>query len=407
MNLLIGKARRRIAREVVSLRRFARQKAARTIYSFPSFAELDPRHRITTFKRYCRLVGALPNGTESALQAWYLPLRADETVYRTAPVSVNEAAVASFNTSIIRYQYGKSFEMPEVFLGCMNDAKIYSKDFLVLSPDNQIFMESALSKDEVLEENGVLDTMLWPRWRSISGSFVLLATPWSDRYYFHWVLDALPRLAIIEQFAQLNSLPLIVPGKLTSFHHESLDLAGVSADRLFSFDGSAWQVDTLYFPQLLGPTGNPSPHAVAWLRSRFLSREPGKPAVAKRRIYLTRRDTSQRRVLNEEEIIDYLAGIGFEIVCPSQMSFSEQIRLFRNVEIVIAPHGGGSTNMVFAPKGATLIEFFGDNYINGCYWALTSICGQSYASLIGPSQWLDYSISLQGLKILLAKVCGT
>ena len=59
--------------------------------------------------------------------------------------------------------------------------------------------------------------------------------------------------------------------------------------------------------------------------------------------------------------------------------------MFRDVEIVIAPHGGACTNMVFAPIGATLIEFFGNNYINGCYWALTNICGQKHAFLTGPS----------------------
>jgi hypothetical protein len=60
--------------------------------------------------------------------------------------------------------------------------------------------------------------------------------------------------------------------------------------------------------------------------------------------------------------------------------------------------------MVFAPENAILIELFGDNYINGCFWALTNIRGQKHAFLTGPSKWLDYSISLQRLKALLARV---
>jgi len=85
------------------------------------------------------------------------------------------------------------------------------------------------------------------------------------------------------------------------------------------------------------------------------------------------------------------------------MSFAEQVQTFRNADIVVAPHGAAATNMVFAPAGATLIELFGDNYINGCYWALTNICSQKHAYLMGPSQWLDYSISLTSLKQLVER----
>jgi capsular polysaccharide biosynthesis protein len=213
----------------------------------------------------------------------------------------------------------------------------------------------------------------------------------------------MPKLSTLERFAQLSEVPLIVPPVLKPFQTDSLKMAGISDSQLVPFDNTCWEIRNLFFPSMLGPTGSPAPAAVAWLRKKFLRTETQSSSGPKR-IYLTRRDSSQRRVLNERELIAFLEAEGFVTVCTGELSFVEQIQLFSNVEVVVGAHGAGSTNMVFAPENAILIELFGDNYINGCFWALTNIRGQKHAFLTGPSKWLDYSISLQRLKALLARV---
>src|SRR5215472_15945614 len=175
VNSFIGKARGRAVRELTAFKRLARHKFARAVYSLPSFTGRDPQRRITTFKQYCRKVEALPNGDGSASQAWYLPLRPPEMVYRSAPVSLNETDAAKFCISAMRYQYGFSFEMPEVFLACVPGARIYGRDFLVFSPHNHIFFESALSQAKVLERSGILDTIIWPAPRLSRASGCLMA----------------------------------------------------------------------------------------------------------------------------------------------------------------------------------------------------------------------------------------
>jgi hypothetical protein len=57
--------------------------------------------------------------------------------------------------------------------------------------------------------------------------------------------------------------------------------------------------------------------------------------------------------------------------------------------------------MVFAPPQATLIELFGDNYLNGCFWAVANILGHRHAFLTGPAQALDYSIAPERIETLL------
>ena len=78
--------------------------------------------------------------------------------------------------------------------------------------------------------------------------------------------------------------------------------------------------------------------------------------------------------------------------------------IFAGASCVIAPHGAAVSNMVFAPRHVPLIELFGRNYINGCYWALANILEQPYGCVTGPSIGLDYSVSLDSLKRVMIRI---
>ena len=400
---LVGRIARKLKRLYLETARRTKYRLARSVYSLPVVSRHDPRRKIIKCKDHCRIIDRFPQSAESIPEDWYLVVRPSETIRRQSSICIDESEAARFRAGIEKYQNGDRYEIPEVFLACFHDARLEGRDFLLLSRENRILFESALSKQEVLEENGILDMLIRPTAKKLSGTHALLAHPWAWGYY-HWMIEVLPKLSLIEEFDDLKSVPLIVPHRLKVFQRDSLSVAGVSVDRIVHLHEGDWQVDHLFFPEILAPSGNPSPHAVDWLRKRFLKEPSTRNPRSGRRIYLTRSDAAQRRLLNEEEIVEYLREAEFEIVCPGRLSFSEQVKTFREVEVVIAPHGAGATNMVFAPSNATLIEFFGDNYINGCYWALTCVRKQKHAFLTGPSQWLDYSIPLDALKVLLAKV---
>jgi capsular polysaccharide biosynthesis protein len=333
----------------------------------------------------------------------YIRVLRSETITRVPPVSLDESDAARFRNGSRKYQNGNRIAIPEVGLACFDAAKIEGRSFLVLTRTNQIVLQSALGDQQILEKSGLLDRVIPRRAKKLSGGYALLAHAWADGYY-HWVLEVLPKLSLLERFDGLNSVGLIVPQRLKSFQRESLLLAGIPADRIVQFDEDRWEVERLYFPDMLAPSGNPSPHAVAWLRKTFLPQGSSERVHRRRKVYVSRGDAPGRRIINEDEIVRFLTTIGFEVVRPGDHSFADQIEIFRSVDIVVAPHGAGLTNMVFAPAGTTLIEMFGDNYINGCYWALANICGHRHAFITAPTATLDYSIPLDRLQGLLAKI---
>ena len=384
-----------------------RKTLAKAYFALPwKSAGSNPRNRVGWVAQCSHRVASLdellapPTGTDR-----YVVLADDEVYPRRWPDLAGPGDQERLRRAAEQYQGGAAFDAPAVFLACLHRARIVSPEALVLNQQGDILFEAAMSREEVLEQNGIFERLVTPRGIHRGGQYALLAHPWSYGYY-HWLLEALPRLALLKQDARLAELLLIVPGPLKRFQQETLQLAGIADERLVPFDGGCWEVEELFFPALPAPTGNPSPHAVEWLRRTFLPGTPDLPDPSRaggRKLYLSRRDAPQRRLLNETEITGFLVSEGFEIFCAGDHSFAEQVKTFSEASLVIAPHGAAVSNMVFAPSSACLIEFFGRNYVNGCYWALANLRQQRYGCLTGEPTGLDYTISLESLQVMMAE----
>lgn len=380
-------------------------------YSLPSFSQYDLTRRQIKIKDYCSYLDSdqfkqslVDQNPDTFNANVYAVTSKSEIISREIPKSLSQEQLLKFKESIEFYQYNyKEFVIPESYIACINNARIYGEDFIVLSQDNYLFLESYHSHFPILEGSGALSCLILPDIEKfLIGSFIVLGMPWHQGYY-HWIIDILPRLSLIEKFSTLGNTKLIVPSSLNSFQKESLLLTGVSPTRIQEFDGNYWQVEKLYFPSLLSECGNPSPSIVSWLREKFLCNCDD--SSARKKIYISRSDTNIRRILNEDEIASFLSKEGFEIICPGSLSFEKQVEIFKNANVIVAPHGAGLTNIVFSPRGSWIIELFPEDYINGCYWALANVCKQNYSFMICNSDSnYNLNVSLANLIALLSKV---
>lgn len=85
-----------------------------------------------------------------------------------------------------------------------------------------------------------------------------------------------------------------------------------------------------------------------WLREETYSLFGLDPEEPFRRLYVTRRNAKVRRLLNEKEVASFLTGRGFEVVALEDRPLCEQVRLFAEASIVVAQHGAGLVNLLFA-----------------------------------------------------------
>ncbi|HIS36116.1 TPA: glycosyltransferase family 61 protein [Candidatus Scatousia excrementigallinarum] len=183
--------------------------------------------------------------------------------------------------------------------------------------------------------------------------------------YWHFIFDIMPKIMIMEETGYKGKYLVNASGS----PKEVLELLGFAAERiifcernkvihakkLLMFDesygielGGRWLEDTRNF-------------VVKRIEERFGSLiDESSP----KKLYVSR--IGSRRIINENELIDYLRPYGFAIIVPEKLSLLEQIKLFANADIIVTPHGANATNVLYSKKGTTFVECFGHSWVNPC-----------------------------------------
>jgi capsular polysaccharide biosynthesis protein len=176
-----------------------------------------------------------------------------------------------------------------------------------------------------------------------------------DDNYSHWLERNLIKLCLLEASPGRASLPLLINEDLRGYQRQYLEMLGIAPERLLKVPRdiliSCRELDV---PTVL--RNHPQMRrGIDWLRAKVGS-WMNRPSPAGARIYVSRRDTPKRRLVNEEELFSELRKLGFSRIVPGEMSVPEQITAFANASVIVGPHGAGLTNLIFAPPGSTIVE---------------------------------------------------
>jgi Glycosyltransferase 61 len=343
-----------------------------------------------------------PRGWSSAREAAGADYRqVRRSVVRERSAGTGNATWASYRDAAAKAGMSASARVtdPEVFIATFERARLVGPRAAVVAADGRLVLD--LSREFPLsrppEAHSALVRARFPRVTQLSGRWATCVSAGTTTY-FHWLLDALPRLGLLMDLGcDLDGL--VVPAALEDFHHETLDRLGL--DRIAQFQAGEnlnVRVERLVAPSMPGAPLEPAAWACAWLRETFQADE----SSVTRRLYVTRRGALRRRLQNEEEIVDLLVEAGFDVVDPAVLTVAEQAKLFASAEIVVAPHGAGLANLVFAPARATVVELLSPHYVNPCYWALSCAVDVRYQFVLGSPDVCDPRLTETEQDILVA-----
>ena len=171
--------------------------------------------------------------------------------------------------------------------------------------------------------------------------------------YYHWLIDYLPRLMLVEGMAQYDDCRFVINEPLAPHQRQALALLEIDLQRgLPLAPHQAIEAPRVVVPTLMSNTTVCHPVVPRMLRQAFPATASGGP----KRIYLSRDDASNRRLSNEAELVTLLERHGFVKVVAGGLSFQQQIDLFAGAEVIVAVHGAGLTNLVFSAPGTRVIE---------------------------------------------------
>lgn len=246
-------------------------------------------------------------------------------------------------------------EVPEIFIGKLENAEVFGREFPVLAADGCLFVEGFVTSPAVYPHKGrtvkyastdgrvLLDLPAVPL--KADGPCILLGR---SNNYFHFLLESLPRIWSAEQIGAPGDARALVPHGLVATQLELLQMLGFPDSRLIALpeDGSI-HCRTLYAPSLLSGTFAISGKAIEFLRDRVLRRFPRMPDLP-RRVYLSRNRMPRRHIKNEAELLAVLEGHGFSIVYPESLRLDEQVRMFAQAEAILSPDSSALSNLTFA-----------------------------------------------------------
>jgi capsular polysaccharide biosynthesis protein len=214
-----------------------------------------------------------------------------------------------------------------------------------------------------------------------------------DHNYSHWLSRNLLKLALIDGREEFDGLRLVANWPLRRHQVEYLQLLGIPLTQLIPVPANTM----LRCRRLIVPTlmrNRPMMHVgMDWLRQRlsaFLVPEDR----ARDRLFLSRRDTRVRVLLNEDELIGALQPLGFRVIVPGEMPVREQIEAFSRARVVVSAHGAGMTNLIFAPRSAFVLEIASGRIARmRDFEIIAGQRGQAYAQIVSE----DYGPERDGL----------
>ncbi len=235
---------------------------------------------------------------------------------------------------------------------------------------------------------------------TVSQDLGSLLTLWGDNYY-HWLIDALPRLGLIRT-ADISVQGFLVPQELNAFQRSSLTLLGIDQEEMVKAGPDLVSPHTLVWASPAAPIGHCSGWVANWLRESFVRPAAGgtDTRTSRRRLYVAR---ETRRVVNERELLCALERFDFEVVRPEYLDFAEQVALFADAGFIVGPHGAGLANVVFAQQ-ADVIELFAPTYINTALWNVARASGHRYAYSVGRTVPLSRVKKMWGIWVDVAQL---
>lgn len=244
---------------------------------------------------------------------------------------------------------------------------------------------------------------------------VLLAHDYYSGNFFHWLTDALPRLLLARQAGCMA--PLVLPQALLAQPYllPSLSWFGLQQQDIITIQPGTYLRSpevTLVTP--VAVTGNYHPQVLQQLRATARAAwQLPTTLVPGKRVYISRRLATRRRMLNEDELFPILQRYGFEIVDAEKTSLEQMARLLAGADMLLSLHGAGLANMLFLPDGAQLVELrHQDDSGNNAYFAMAHALELPYCYLhVQPDsnrhyQQVSYTLDTAVLDALLRQRLG-
>ncbi len=265
-----------------------------------------------------------------------------------------------------------TFPCPDIYMTELNNVHMFGESEIIIANDtilSDAFMYNQTEKRHIFNGGSLIkhkeDRYSMVAYKDsdtyIENAISLLG--WVPSNYFHFTLEIMPKLALIDKLEQYRSWPILVDqcvwdvpqlhallDRLNIYHHKVIlvkNRTKVTIGKLVYVSYTMWLAHNFKEGAEIKPSDFLlSDYVVNNIRETVISNISYDPSKH-RKIFLSRKNMSKSRLVNSAEIEHIFQENGYEIVCPEDLSFEEEVRLFREADVVVGPTGAAFTNMIY------------------------------------------------------------
>ena len=217
-----------------------------------------------------------------------------------------------------------------VFWSHHQNARLVSSSLAWLDELKRVCRESIYG-DVCLEDDPAWRYWVLPKPVMLAGNWTSVVSRWTPNTgvptFSHWLLDALPRLALLKEFPA--DTKILIPSALAGYQKETLKLLGLM-DRIRYTSEPHVIVENYYFSAPTAMISTYSPYGVNWLRAASLPLADKSYCGPKR--FIIQRKGKARGIKNEVEVNEFFQKLGWAIIDTETLTFAQEIELFANAE---------------------------------------------------------------------------
>lgn len=225
----------------------------------------------------------------------------------------------------------------------------------------------------------------------------------NENNWYHWVIEYVSRLNFDTEIPP--EIPILVSDTVPE---SFLEVISSFSDReiLRLPKTMDWKVETLFVAQplmqILDSTVIPweeglflNSAALGAFRDTVLHSQNSYPSPSK--IFLTR-NSGHRGLINQRKLRKLAESFGFTSIDPSSMSWSQQVNLFRNANMVVGASGAVMANYLFMPPNSKIHSLTNERLWDFVLPAqISSIAGVNFSYLLGKSKFRMNKTSVENM----------
>lgn len=272
------------------------------------------------------------------------------------------------------------FPCPPIYIAEFQEAKVYGYSELISIGETAILDAYVYDKEQKRYQvggGGILKVHTGKYLLSIyKASNICIENAismlgWKPDNYYHFTFEIISRLAFADRFIEYRDWPVLVDrsalaipqlcdllNSVNECHHPIISVEEnvvVQVKHLLYISYNMWM------PHNFRTGVQPEPRdyrisqtVVDNIRIPVLRNVKVDKHYSGGRFFLSRKKCVNQRLLNSTEVEQLFRERGFEIIYPEEMSFEDEVNIFRNADIIVGATGAAFTNIVYCKEGAVV-----------------------------------------------------